>query len=82
MAKLIPWHSIERIQLALQPALHRFPTHVYLTPTEDQPCYTTMEPDKLSQKTLVISGFPRTGSTSQLTLASFGLAWPFHQNNC
>ena len=26
--KLVPWHSIERIQLALQPALHRFPTHV------------------------------------------------------
>ena len=31
IAKLVPWHSIERIQLALQPALHRFPRHVLHT---------------------------------------------------
>eukprot|EP00435_Cladocopium_sp_Y103_P039269 s577_g10.t1 len=26
--QLVPWHSVERVQLAIQPALHRFPTHV------------------------------------------------------
>ncbi|CAK9013314.1 Integrase catalytic domain-containing protein [Durusdinium trenchii] len=26
--KLVPWHSIERIQVAIQPTLHRFPAHI------------------------------------------------------
>ena len=26
--RLVPWHTLERVQIAKQPAIHRFPTHV------------------------------------------------------